>query len=587
MGKNKIVWVIPILAILSVAVFAQGHCPSDPPTPTPWPIQPTYTFQPTYTPRPTYTATATVIPTETCRPTNTPRVDPSPTPYPTYTPLPTNTPYPITPTVTMTAMPVVGLPAFPGAEGFGANTVGGRGGRVIEVTNLNDSGIGSLRDCIEVSGPRICVFRVAGTIDLYSTIDIRNPYITIAGQTAPRGGITLRCDGYQRAPINIYTNDVVVRFLRIRPGPGPLNTTSPSGDGLNILSANAYNIVLDHLSVSWATDENICSWYGPGGIKDGPTDFTVQWCLIGEPLRCSTNSHPTDGGTGLLAGSESTGNVSIHHNLFVTASRNPGIQSGRGTVDIVNNVSWWSWRSSVAYPIPVNYVGNYLQDRHTDPVTYNPIGYYINVASGVEVFVQGNISEQRPTNDLPDELAIMPSQRSQITPARHDAPSVTTYSCNAYADCEAKDKVLFSAGANLGLDSQGNFYRRRDAVDKRLVEWIEQFEGRKIDAPCEALLVVGRTCKDGLVPNSYLASEDYTKHGIYDPLDGLGWPLLDDPATFPYEAYADADHDGMADEWEIIHFGTMDRGSPDDSSGDYDNDGYTDLEEFLNGSNPA
>ena len=123
-------------------------------------------------------------------------------------------------------------------------------------------------------------------------------------------------------------------------------------------------------------------------------------------------------------------------------------------------------------------------------------------------------------------------------------------------------------------------------MDKRLIEQIKAREGKIIDAPSAATVVEGKAEEIEGRESVYLTPEDYTKYGIYDPLDELGWPILDDPETFPYEAYADTDHDGMADEWEMLHFNTLNRGSPDDSSGDYDGDGYTDLEEFLNGTNP-
>jgi len=111
------------------------------------------------------------------------------------------------------------IPAFPGAEGFGANTPGGRGGQVIKVTNLNDSGAGSLRACATASGSRICVFTVGGTIVLNSTIEVINPYLTVAGQTAPGGGITIKSiDDQTEAAFKIKTHDVIVRYMRFRPG---------------------------------------------------------------------------------------------------------------------------------------------------------------------------------------------------------------------------------------------------------------------------------------------------------------------------------------------------------------------------------
>ncbi len=147
---------------------------------------------------------------------------------------------------------ITAVAAFPGAEGFGAYTPGGRGGRVIDVTNLNDSGVGSLRAAIDAEGPRIVVFRVGGTIELESRLDIQHPYITIAGQTAPGGGILLRnAPGNKQTPIRIKSHDVVLRYLRSRPGP-----SSEKTDTLDALEIKAsQNVIIDHSSFSWATDE--------------------------------------------------------------------------------------------------------------------------------------------------------------------------------------------------------------------------------------------------------------------------------------------------------------------------------------------
>lgn len=177
------------------------------------------------------------------------------------------------------------LPAFPGAEGFGAGTPGGRGGKVFEVTNLNDSGSGSLRSAIEEKGPRIVVFRVAGTIPLKSSLIITNPYLTVAGQTAPGGGLTLRgVFPGDEALIQIKTHDVIVRFLSIRAGP-PL-----AGDGMEISSSDlheTYNIVIDHNSVSWAVNRNLVTWYDAHDISN-----SVEYILRGAGLQYSSQGLP-------------------------------------------------------------------------------------------------------------------------------------------------------------------------------------------------------------------------------------------------------------------------------------------------------
>jgi len=143
----------------------------------------------------------------------------------------------------------VALPAFPGAEGYGANTIGGRGGRVIEVTNLNAEGPGSFREAVEASGPRIVVFRVGGMIDITDKIVIRNPFITIAGQTTPGDGISIGGGSY----LVILTHDVIVRGLRVRVGDNPDGPRPGGRDGIQIYGSN---VIIDHCSVSWAIDEN-------------------------------------------------------------------------------------------------------------------------------------------------------------------------------------------------------------------------------------------------------------------------------------------------------------------------------------------
>ena len=269
--------------------------------------------------------------------------------------------------------------AFPGAEGFGTETPGGRGGTVCQVTNLGDSGPGSLRSCVEASGPRYVVFKTGGTISLKNRLTVTNPNLTIAGQTAPGGGITLRMDpssGTDQGTMQIATHDVVVRYVRFRPGNG--GGADDSHDAITIYKAGVKNVVIDHCSFSWAIDENVNTY-------DESTDITISNSIIAEGL--SNAGHPTgEHSKGLLAGGVNAHNVSIHHNLFVSnMDRNPQI-SGLSVADVRNNVvynygdgsgSGVTLISSSKGEPRVNWVGNYYKPGpNSDPnraefATYN------------------------------------------------------------------------------------------------------------------------------------------------------------------------------------------------------------------------
>jgi pectate lyase len=429
------------------------------------------------------------------------------------------------------------IPAFPGAEGFGANTPGGRGGRIIEVTNLNDGGPGSLRDAIETDGPRIIVFRVGGTIVLKKSLEITHPFVTIAGQTAPGGGITLKGQfSSQDSAVIIRTHDVIVRYIRSRPGPGVQNASN--GDALEILGNEANNIIVDHCSFSWAIDENVSTWYDAH-------DITIQRSIISEGLYCSTHEKGCHS-MGMILGSDGSRNISIHHNLFAhNHERNPYIRTS-GLVDFVNNVIYNSWGTPSVVTDEnskpqVNYVGNYFKPGSDT----EPGKFLVSVSStnglGAEIYVQGNITPQRQSDDLAEDLAVKPEDRSWIVSNRFTAPFITT--TKAY---EAYNQVLSDVGSNVGLDDRGNTYLRQDDVDKRIINDVRDGTGKIINDPSE----VG------------------------------GWPDL--PAGMPYQ---DSDHDGMPDTWETRY--GFDPNNPSDASDDADGDGYTNIEEYLNSSNPG
>ena len=424
------------------------------------------------------------------------------------------------------------IPAFPGAEGFGARTVGGRGGAVMEVTNLNDSGPGSFRAAVEASGPRTVVFRVGGTIELASTVLFTNPFITIAGQTAPGGGIAFKnTQGFNRytdpsASFDIRTHDVIIRHVRIRPGEGPEGTTGSEVDCVQIYDG-CYNIILDHCSMSCEVDENLSSW-------GDPHDFTIQWCLISEGLRNSVHSKGAHS-MGALLGSEGCERASFHHNLLAhNVDRNPRFKT-TGVVDCVNNVIYnhldYLGVFSADYAnMPVNYVGNYVKRGPNSSARYEVV-LWESGGYACSVYVQGNLGPHRTDEAMADIEVVDPTDRIYVSTTRHDAMPVNTSSAG-----RAFSMVPADVGATLPV---------RDAADQRVVADVLNGTGQMVDSPSQ----VG------------------------------GWPTLA-PGTPP----ADTDHDGMPDAWEALH--GFAASNPADGPADADGDGYTNLEECLNTTNP-
>jgi hypothetical protein len=423
------------------------------------------------------------------------------------------------------------VPAFPGAEGFGAVAVGGRGGRVIEVTHLEDNGPGSLRAAVEAEGPRVVVFRTGGTIELRSELVLTNPYITIAGQTAPGGGITLNTHPTNpRSALTIKggAHDVVIRYLRIRPGPSTVrdqpNDDSHVKDALQILDAS--RVIVDHCSFSWATDEVVSTF-------SSASDVTIQHCIIAEALK-NTQRGGVDG-KGLLLGGPRAERISAHHNLLVhNLGRNPMIKAC-GTVDVVNNVMLVPANSAMVVDgeygnTPVNLVGNYVMAPNADGLVY---GVRVLGMRPVSLYVEGNLGPHRAAHDSPEELFVDPGNqsRSYLGLKRHTAPAITTVSA----------QVVYQHV----LDAAGCTRPSRDSVDERIIEDVRR-----------------RRCRL-----------------LHDPAEVGGWPQL--AAGTPE---SDADRDGVPDQWERRH--GLNPTDASDGAGDADGDGYTNLEEYLNSPEP-
>jgi pectate lyase len=415
------------------------------------------------------------------------------------------------------------LAAFPGAKGFGATTPGGRGGKVIAVTNLSDEGPGSFRAACEAEGPRIVVFRVSGLITLTRKLIIKNPYITIAGQTAPGDGICLR-----NYTFVIATHDVVVRYLRSRLG----DLTGQEDDSIT-LAAGARNVVVDHCSATWSIDEDL-------SLAGDVSNVTIQWCLIAEGLNHSKHSKG-DHGYGSLA--RANGPVTWHHNLWAhNVSRNPRLGDNYGrppfpTFDVRNNViyDYGEIASGLTQGVlKVNYVANYIRPGPSSKTT-TPI--HIGGPSDLTFYIRQNIFEGNEILTADNSLFFDPvvidgKRQVQTVGQPFQAPAVDTSSAGA-----ALEAVLSDVGASLP---------RRDSVDARIVAEVRLRRGSIIDSQQQ----VG------------------------------GWPELKSTV-----APKDSDGDGMPDDWERRHH--LHPFDPSDANLDKDRDGYTNIEEYLNGTDPT
>ena len=342
--------------------------------------------------------------------------------------------------------------AFPGAEGWGSHAWGGRGGRVLYVTNLNDSGEGSLRWAVEQDGARTVVFAVDGTIVLQSPLRINNDSITIAGQSAPGDGICL-CD----YPLVVNASDVVVRYIRVRPGDDSGKECDGAGGG----KYGQHDVILDHLSVSWSVDECL-SFYKTRNL-------TVQWCLVSHSLRKSVHSKGKHGFGGIWGGNR----ASFHHNLLAHhTSRNPRFSSVDSTtwVDYRNNVVYnWGYKAAYGggHHGTINFVGNYYK-----PGPGTELHKLVEVAGDgtSRYYVQGNVMSDDEAMTADNYLGV--KDKGDSCTVQQPFPSVPIVEQQPE---EAYSLVLQKVGCSL----------HRDSYDSAVVKSVEEGTGQFIDSPQE------------------------------------------------------------------------------------------------------
>jgi hypothetical protein len=325
---------------------------------------------------------------------------------------------------------------------------------------LNDSGPGSLRSAVTASGPRIVVFRTGGSIALKSTLNIRNPYLTIDGSNAPGHGIMLRDHG-----IIVRTHDVILRQFRIRIGDQDVRRNDPNirydaGDGEYALYFidGAHDDLADHLSLSWATNKILSTTK----LSDR---ITVQWCILSESLNIDGHGYAS------LAGGN---RVTWHHNLFAhNFSRNPRFQ-GAVDADFRNNVVYdWGEKSTYGEFDRLNFVGNYFKPGPSTiqrpPLFHDGLAF---VAPG-SLYLNGNVLEgdEKASEDNWKGSPFYSDRKRIAASAPFPAPAVTNDTALG-----AFHKVLAEAGATRP---------HRDAVDNRVVHEVREGRGRIIESTRE------------------------------------------------------------------------------------------------------
>jgi hypothetical protein len=456
--------------------------------------------------------------------------------------------------------------AFPTAEGYGRFAIGGRGGRVIEVTNLEDYYPGrrpipgSFRAAVEAEGPRTIVFRVSGIIKLKSSCAVHEPYCTIAGETAPGDGICLAnysCGAYG-------THDVIIRYLRFRIG--DFAKRAMDGCGLSYCD----HCIIDHCSISWSSDE--------GTSSRQAKNITFQRNIVAEALHHGPHYNAADRTefeTHAFAGSISGDIGSYHHNLIADCTdRNWSLAGGlnqggkyAGRLDIRNNVVFnWVGRTTDGGVKSLNYVNNYYKPYPQDKFVKWLLKLdKLNPEWGTEsYYMDGNVMEGyvAATNNWDAFENAWPDAKNpvQISEVKADHELYPSYVTTQTAP-EAFTNVLADVGAN---------FPKPDVIDLHVLKDVRAGTVEYIGTRGTNYLSKGK-----VVPNFPGLIDTPT-----DDKSALGAKNFPWPDYETYSVPVDSDHDGMPDVWEKAH--GLNPNDPSDANQDLNGDGYTNLEKYLN-----
>ena len=457
------------------------------------------------------------------------------------------------------------IPAFPGAEGGGEFTPGGRGGKVIVVTSLADEGKGTLREACENGGARIIVFNVAGIIRLSTPIHVRAPYLTIAGQTAPGDGVCVTGSSFL-----IDTHDVILRHLRFRRGAQDVGFRDDACGGNPV-----GNIMIDHVSASWGLDENM-SIYRHVYERDSVTHKGEKLPTVNVTIQNSIFSEGLDSYNHAFGSTCGGHNCMFARNLYASnIARNCSVGMDGG-FNFVNNVIYNWWNRSVDGGDSksfFNIINNYFKPGPITPVD-KPISYRIlkpeagrdksHPTAFGKAYVNGNIVEgyEKVTKNNWDggvQLAHEYKFEDFVKDIRVDKPfEMPTVSI--IDTKKAYNFVLENVGAN---------FPKRDAVDARVVKTVETGKAIYVE---NAPLYIPKYVKRRLPADSY-------KQGIITDIRQVGG--LPEYKGTPV---IDSDNDGMPDAWEKAN--GLNPNDPSDAIKDCNGDGYTNIEKYINGIDP-
>ena len=468
-----------------------------------------------------------------------------------------------------------GLPqavaAFPGAQGGGALSVGGRGGVVLYVSNLNDSGLGSLRACVEASGARNCIFRIGGTITLATTLNVTNPYLTIAGQTAPGGGIQITNNSSITGDlVRVSTHDVIIRYIRAR-NASPYNTSGQFSIPIAINSApvDVYNVIFDHISMAYGLWDNGGVW----ATTNKAYNITFQWCIQGEPTFRVNHSVNDNISGSTPAMSDQMTDIDFHHNFLTGANhRSPThrVKSGRMINNLVYNGSYYDIKAGGIKDVIGNYLKRGPYTNSTIPLheiqTWNAVS--IGTTASPSLYIFGNAADSNGFDPSADQWT---GGLTGLAPGEDNSDTVTSPISATYK----RVAPLTAVGVAINVDSATDLANSSGIL---LPTYPNLYGNPGVGA---SIKLNDTACDGSWVSNRDLLDDRYVSEFINNK--GHSSDVMDPgvlPSLAPGTQCTETVPDGIPDVWKTLHGLSI---SDSTLHAKLASNGYTYLEQYLNG----